>query len=103
MASWMKIKYSLVISVLISTSIWAEPNTSQTIHPLDDKELSNITDHNHSSMETTDHVNHHSKDIQLTKEDGKQQRTFDKLITQEPKPQQLLPPNNILHHLGAPP
>lgn len=92
MASWMKIKYSLVISVLISSSILAEPNTSQTIHSLDDKELSNITDHNHGSMETSEHVDHHSKDITLTKEDSKQQRTLDILTTQEPKPQQLLPP-----------
>lgn len=74
-------KYHLVFLFFASPLLWAvEPNNSQKMHPLNNIELRNITDHQHNSKGTAHTVNHHAKTKQQTKADSTQNKALAQLI-----------------------
>lgn len=47
MTSWKKISCTLLLPIVMSTISWAKPTLPETMHALNDSELSKITDHEH--------------------------------------------------------
>ncbi|MDC5143781.1 hypothetical protein OHW32_11430 [Acinetobacter baumannii] len=56
MTSWKKISCTLLLPIVMSTISWAKPTLPETMHALNDSELSKITDHEHVDKASGSHA-----------------------------------------------
>ncbi|EIB6895593.1 MULTISPECIES: hypothetical protein [Acinetobacter] len=75
MTSWMKVNCIVIISLVVNTVSWAEPASAKHMHALDDSELREVSDHDHSDESSLSHAHHADKKEEpqnLSKENNQQ-------------------------------